>query len=134
MRRPFARRRLSTHRELKDNRGGRRLLRPSTHTQAKYHQPHRSETHRHAGPCNPVEGIGRRPPEESAGGVHRTYDGESDAAGGRLNDMDREEAKGKEREETGKVQGTGNLGESWRGGEREEGGPEPSSDGGKLAN
>ena len=28
--------------ELNDYCGGRRLLRPSTHTQAKYHKPHRS--------------------------------------------------------------------------------------------
>ena len=36
----------------------------------------------------------------------------------------------KEREETGELQGTGNLGESGRGGRREErGGPEPPSDG-----
>ena len=82
MRRPFARRRLSTRRELKDNRGGRRLLLPSTHTQAKYHQPHRSETHRHAGPWNPVEGIGWRPPEESAGGSTGWTTGNHDAGGG----------------------------------------------------
>ena len=39
----------------------------------------------------------RSPPEESAGGVLRTDDGWSDAAGGegRLTDTDGEEAKGK---------------------------------------
>ena len=37
--------------------------------------------------------------------------------GGRLNDTDGEEAKEKEREETGELQGTGNPGESGRGGE-----------------
>ena len=103
--------------------GGRRLLRPSTHTQAKYHQPYRPETHRHAGRWNPGEGIGRRLPEESPGGVHRTDDRESDAAGGggRLNETDGEEAKGKERKEMGELQGTRNPGESGRGGEGERG-------------
>ena len=117
MRRPFTRQRLSTRQELKDNCGGRRLLRPSTHTQAKYHQPHRSETHRNAGPWNPRRGHW----SASTGGVHRTDDGESDAAGrgGELNDTDEEEAKGKEKEKTGELQGTGNPGESRRGGEGE---------------
>ena len=35
-------RRLSTRRGTQDHHGGRCLLRPSTHTQAKYHHPHRS--------------------------------------------------------------------------------------------
>ena len=39
---PHAGRRLSTRQETQDHRGGRRLLRPSTHTRSKYHQPHRS--------------------------------------------------------------------------------------------
>ena len=56
--------------ELKDYRGGRRLLRPSTNTQAKYHQPHRSGTNLHIGRWNPGEGIWstvhrRSPPEDS---------------------------------------------------------------------
>ena len=38
-----------------------------------------------------------------------------------MNDTDGEEAKGKEREETGELQGTGNPGESGRGGEGERG-------------
>ena len=67
----FARRRLSTRQERKDNRGGRRLLRPSTPTQAKYHQPHRSKTHRHSGAGiqeRALVGVHRRsPPEESTG-------------------------------------------------------------------
>ena len=68
----FARRRLSTRRGTQGQSRGRRILRHSTHTQAKYHQPHRLETNRQTGRWNPVEGIGQRPPEESAGGVHRT--------------------------------------------------------------
>ena len=38
-----------------------------------------------------------------------------------MNDTDGEEAKGKEREETGELQGTRNPGESGRGGEGERG-------------
>ena len=45
---------LST-RQLKDNRGGRRLLRPPTHTEAKYHQPHRAVTHQERGATEPPE-------------------------------------------------------------------------------
>ena len=53
--------------ELNDYRGGRRLLRPSTHTQAKYHHPHRSGTNLHTGRWNPGEGIG----QQSTGEVRR---------------------------------------------------------------
>ena len=58
--------------EINDYHGGRRLLRPSTQTQAKYHQPHRLGS-------KPTDGLletrrghwstfrRRSPPEESAG-------------------------------------------------------------------
>ena len=39
---PLARRRLLTCQGTQGRRGGCRLLRPYTHTRAKYHQPHRS--------------------------------------------------------------------------------------------
>ena len=54
-------------------------------------------------------GVHRRsPPEESSG---RTTGNQTllGGGGGRLNDTGGEEAKGKEREETGELQGTGNL-------------------------
>ena len=55
---------------IKDNHGGRRLLHPSTHTQAKNHQPHRAKTHQHSERQNPgaviLVGVHQRsPPEES---------------------------------------------------------------------
>ena len=60
--------------QLKDNRGERRLLRPPTHTQAKYHQPHRAVTHLKHGVPEPrsghfvLVGVHRRiPPEEPIG-------------------------------------------------------------------
>ena len=58
----------------------------------------------------------RSPPEDSTG---RTTGNQTLLGGGRLNDTDGEEAKGKEREETGELQGTRNPGESGRGGEGE---------------
>ena len=42
------------------------------HCQEFVHQTYRLEANRHTGSWNPGEGIGRHPPEESAGGVHRT--------------------------------------------------------------
>ena len=59
----------------------------------------------------------------TGGGHQRTDDRELNAAGeggGGLNDTDREEVK--EREDTGKLQGTGNPGDSGRG--RKTGGPD----------
>ena len=53
--------------------------------------------------------------EESAGGVHRTDDGESDAAGGgggRQNDTDGEEAKERKRE-NGRAAGDRESGRIW---------------------
>ena len=72
--------------ELKDYRRGRRLLRPSTHTQAKYHQPHRSGVKPTYGALESSRGnwstVHRRsPPEESAGrtkGDQTLLEGEAD--------------------------------------------------------
>ena len=68
----------------------------------------------HTGHWKSGYGIGR----QSAGGVRRTDDGWPDAAwrDGWLTDTDGEETKGKNREETGELQGARNPGESWRGG------------------
>ena len=75
-------------------------------------------------------GVHRRsPPEESIG---KTTGNQTLLGGvGRLNDTDGEEAKGKEREETGELQGTGNPGESGRGGEGERGDQNHHRTGGK---
>ena len=77
--------------ELKDYRGGRRFLRPSPHTQAKYHQPHRSETNVHTGALEPRRDYRSTvhrwsPPEESAGGVRRRSPPEESAGGVSLMD------------------------------------------------
>ena len=133
MRWPFARRRLLTRR-LKNNRRGRRLLCPPTHTQAKYHQPHRAVTHQQRRAPEPrsghfvLVGVHRRsPPEEPTGrttGIRRCWGG----GWGGLNDTDGEEAKENERKQAN-CMGQGireNLGE----GKREERRvPEPPSDG-----
>ena len=88
-------RRLATRRETQDHRGGRRLLRPSTHTQAKYHQPHRSGVG-----CKPAYGtLGQETRGEHWSANSRrvgifptdrrwgTDDGGPDTGGGRLNTL-----------------------------------------------
>ena len=94
---------LST-RQLKDNCGGRRLLRPPTHTQAKYHQTHRAVTNLKLGApkLNPGAGIfvlvgvhRRSLPEEPTGRTtgNQTLLG----GGGGVNYPYGEEAKDKKR-------------------------------------
>ena len=117
-------------RQLKDNRGGRRLLRPPTHTQAKYHQLHRAVTNLKRGAPEPNPGAGifvlvgvhrRSSPEDPIG---RTTGNQTllGRGGGRLNDMDGEEAKKTDRKRAN-CRGQGireNLGRGEKGGERGE--------------
>ena len=98
--------------------GGAVFYAPPTHTQAKYHQPHRAVTHQERGAPEPPLEQAVDLFASTGGGHRRTDDGELNAAGeggggGQLNDTDGEEVK--EREETGELQGTGNPGESGRG-------------------
>ena len=112
---------LSTRRRTPDHCGGRRLLRPSAHTQAKYHQPHRSggganlhwavvqETRR--GLWSAVSRL--------AVDFRRTDDeGPYAAGGGRLNTRKWTENRQKGQKERGDgkdaLEGK-NLGVSWRG-------------------
>ena len=109
---------------------GGRLLRPSTHIQAKYHQPHRSEQLDIRAAViqeRALFDVHRRIPQEESTG--RTT-GDQTLLEGEANGMTRTERRQreKEREETGKLQGTRNPGESGRGVEGERGGPDPSSD------
>ena len=101
----FPRRRMPTRRGTPDHRGGRRLLHPSAHTQAKYHQPHRSV----GGVQTCIGMLDRKPGEDigwpSAGWLQyfqRTDDEGPDAAGGgRLNTRIWTERRQKEQKERG---------------------------------
>ena len=118
---------LPTRRWTQDHRGGRRLLRPPTHTQAKYHQPHRS-----GGGCKPAYGrlgreIRRGHWSAGAGGLvafRRTDDGGRTTGGTRhwggwLNTQKRAERGHIGRKERGDGQdvlvGARSPDESWRG-------------------
>ena len=95
----YAWRRLSTRQETQEHLRGRRLLRPSTHTQAKYHQPHRSggETIKQWDAGKQPGSAWHRPSVSHTGG-RRVTTGAPGGGGGHEQQTDGEEARGGKRD------------------------------------